>query len=541
MHLLLTIIVFIAILSVLVLAHEFGHYYFARRAGVRVDEFGFGLPPRIWSKKVGETLYSLNLFPFGGFVRLFGESASEPGALKNSRSYASKTLRERFFIVSAGVVINILLAVFLLFSGFLIGIKPLLIDQQDVLTAIQDGQLLIKTGHIIKSVEPGSLAERMGIQPEDVLVEVNSKSVITQDLLSKSVQKGKDLGLSLKLRRGDSLIQLNIPKQKFDDTGLGIGLYESFMVPRISVQSVDSSSEVAKGGIHAGDILLALDGTPVYTPEDYQSLLTQKAVTIRYERQFKEYETTVTFPQRRSVVVSEVVSGSGAEKAELKAGDSILQVQRQDTISAEQTIALLNESKSSGQPAQLLVERAGKTMTLYLSPGADGTFGVRVSPIINQNLGMVLESTVLPTTMLELKAVRYGFFKSLKMSLTETYRLAGATIGMFGSLIGELFTSFSVPDGVSGPVGIAQMTGVFVAEGLLSLLRFMALLSLSLGILNLLPFPGLDGGRLLFIIIEGVLGRPVNQKFEQAVHGIGAICLIVIIFAVTYKDIVRLF
>src|SRR3989338_1200771 len=115
MHLLLTIIVFILILSLLVLAHEFGHYYFARRAGVRVDEFGFGLPPRIWSKKIGETLYSLNLFPFGGFVRLYGESPSEPGALKNPRSYVSKTLRERFFIVSAGVVINILLAVFLLF------------------------------------------------------------------------------------------------------------------------------------------------------------------------------------------------------------------------------------------------------------------------------------------------------------------------------------------------------------------------------------------------------------------------------------------
>lgn len=541
MHILLTIIVFIAILSVLVLAHEFGHYYFARKAGVRVDEFGFGLPPRLWSKKIGETLYSINLFPIGGFVRLFGESPSEPGALKNARSYASKTLRQRFLIVSAGVCINILLAVFLLFVGFLVGIKPLLIDQQDILTAIQDGQLQIKTGYMIKEVKSGSLAESVGIKPDDLLVEINSRGVITQELLSQSVQRGKDLGLSLKLRRGDSLLQLNIPKQKFDDKGLGIGLYESFMVPRIIVQSVDPQSEVSKAGIKSGDILLAIDNVPVYSSDDYQSLLTQKTVKITYERQFKEYEATATFPQRRSVVVGDVVFGSGAEKSDLKKGDVILQVEHQDVVSPEQTVDLLNVTKVTGKPAQLLLERAGKTLTLYLSPGADGTFGVRLAPIINQNLGMVLEASALPTTMVELRPVRYGFFKSLGMAFTETYRLGKATLGMFGDLVVDLFTTFSVPDGVSGPVGIAQMTGVFVTEGLLSLLRFMALLSLSLGILNLLPFPGLDGGRLLFIIIEAVLGRPVNQKFEQAVHGIGAICLILIIFAVTFKDIARLF
>lgn len=506
-----------------------------------MDEFGFGLPPRLWSKKIGETLYSLNLFPVGGFVRLFGESASEPGALKNPRSYASKTLRERFFIVSAGVCINIFLAVFLLFSGFLIGIKPLLIDQQDILTAIENGQLQIKTGYMIKEVQPDSLAEKVGIEKNDVLVEVNSRGVITQNLLTQSVLHGKDIGLSLKLRRGDSLIQLNIPKQKFDDSGLGIGLYESFMVPRILVQSVDPQSEVAKAGIKAGDMLLSINHVPVYSSDDYQSLLTRKTVTIQYERQYKVYETTVTFPQRRSVVVGDVVFGSGADKAELKKGDVILQVQRQDIVSPEQAIDLLNTSKTSGQPAQLLVERAGKTLTLFLSLGSDGTFGVRLTPIINQNLGMVLEETTLPTTMVELKPVRYGFFKSLEKSITETYRLGRSTLGMFGSLITDLFSTFSVPEGVSGPVGIAQMTGVFVSEGLMSLLRFMALLSLSLGILNLLPFPGLDGGRLLFIIIEGVIGRPVNQKFEQIVHAIGGLCLIVIIFAVTYKDIARLF
>ena len=126
------------------------------------------------------------------------------------------------------------------------------------------------------------------------------------------------------------------------------------------------------------------------------------------------------------------------------------------------------------------------------------------------------------------------------MAFTETYRLAGATLSMFGSLVTQLFTSLSIPDGVSGPVGIAQMTGVFVSEGFLSILRFMALLSLSLGVLNLLPFPGLDGGRLLFILIEGILGHPVNRKIEQVIHGLGAVFLVFLIVLVTYKDIAKL-
>lgn len=541
MHLLLTIIVFLIILSVLVIAHEFGHYYFAKRAGVQVDEFGFGIPPRLWSRKIGETLYSVNSLPFGGFVRLFGEDSSDPTTRNNPKSYNNKPLRQRFLIVTAGVLMNLLIAVLLLSFGFFFGIKPLLIDQNDVLEAIRTQQLEIKSGYVVKNVADGSSAKNIGIEPGDLFVEINGKNILTQATLTQAVLDGQKTGLSLKIRRGGALVRMTVPKEKLDEKGLGVELYDSFLLPRVSIQHIDPTSEMYKGGIRDGDMLLTIDSVPVYSADDYQSLLTKKTALIQYQREFNVYETNVTFPQRRSVVVNEVLAGSTAEKAGLHKDDLVLQIQRQDVGSADEAIQLLNAAKSTSQPVQLLVQRGTKMEIIYVSAGSNGSFGIQVAPIINQNLGVTLQATATPTSVVDLHSVKYGFFKSIGMSFYETYRLGKATIVMFGSLVGDIFSSFSVPEGVSGPVGIAQMTGVFIQEGFMSLLRFMALLSLSLAVLNLLPFPGLDGGRLLFIIIEGIIGRPVNQKFEQAVHIAGGICLILILLAVTYKDISRLF
>ena len=106
----ISILVFLIVLSVLVIVHELGHFIMARKFGVLVEEFGFGLPPRIIGKKIGETLYSINLFPFGGFVKLHGEDSNE--RLKHpKRAFSKKSKKARFAIVVAGVVINFLLAI----------------------------------------------------------------------------------------------------------------------------------------------------------------------------------------------------------------------------------------------------------------------------------------------------------------------------------------------------------------------------------------------------------------------------------------------
>jgi len=104
-----------------------------------------------------------------------------------------------------------------------------------------------------------------------------------------------------------------------------------------------------------------------------------------------------------------------------------------------------------------------------------------------------------------------------------------------------LLSSGEIPDGVAGPVGIAQMTHVFVQEGFASVIRFVALLSLSLAVFNIIPFPALDGGRLAFLLFEAVTGRKPNQRFETALHGLGFMLLMLLLLAVTFQDIARLF
>ena len=117
----MTLLIFLLILSVLVLIHEFGHFISAKKLGVKVEEFGLGIPPRIFGKKIGETVYSINLLPFGGFVKLFGEDSDEPTKDQKTspRSFLTKTPIQRFIIIIAGVVMNFLLAILSFFLLFL--------------------------------------------------------------------------------------------------------------------------------------------------------------------------------------------------------------------------------------------------------------------------------------------------------------------------------------------------------------------------------------------------------------------------------------
>src|SRR3989338_10569312 len=135
----LTALIFIIVIGVLIFVHEFGHFIFAKRAGMRVDEFGFGFPPRIWGKKKGETTYSINLIPFGGFVKIFGEE----GEHRNEpRSFSSKPLGMRLKVVIAGVVMNFLLAVFLLMLGNYVGIRVGIGDETDKISAAAKNKMV---------------------------------------------------------------------------------------------------------------------------------------------------------------------------------------------------------------------------------------------------------------------------------------------------------------------------------------------------------------------------------------------------------------
>src|SRR3990167_1818260 len=359
----ITVIIFIIVLGVLVFVHEFGHFIFSKRAGMKVEEFGFGFPPRIWGIKKGETLYSINAIPFGGFVKILGEGGEEAN---NPRSFSSKAIGPRLKVIIAGVTMNFFLAVVLLMITNFFGLRIGLIDDKTASLA-RDKQVQII------EVSKDSPADKAGLK---LLDEVSGFKV---NGLLETVSNAEDVQAFIQKNTGKSLtIVINRNEE----------ILEKEIVPRVN-------PPVGQGAL---GVSLALTGVVSYP---------------WYEAMWR---------------------------------------------------------------------------------------GVFDAVVLTMN-------TVI------------GYFVLFKTLLFE------------GKLIAD----------VSGPVGIATLTGQAARMGINYLMQFTAMISINLAVLNIIPFPALDGGRALLIIIEKLKGSPVNKKAEQLVNTVGFMFLIALMVYVTTKDILRFF
>ena len=359
-----TALLFILVLVVLIISHEFGHFLAAKLFGVQVDEFGLGFPPKILGKKYGETEYTLNWLPFGGFVKILGEDEAVEVKLPSSRSqtstarnFSSQPAYKKIIILSAGVIGNLLLAWL---------------------------------------------------------------------LLSVSLQTG---------------------------------------------------------------LLLPVEG--VAHPE---------------------------YLANNKVVVGYVADKSPAKVAGIVEGDQIVASAIDEVIQ--------NVKASAGKPVMLQIIHAGKkdSNTLTIKPEADEAGVFRI--------GVALDS---------MGEAHYPFFTAFTEGALMTGRFTKATfVGLYDFATG-LFAKESTAGQVSGPVGIFKMVGSASDMGLAYVLAFMALLSINLAVLNILPIPALDGGRVLFVIIEKIKGSPLSPKFTQNVHSVGFALLILLMLVISIHDVVKLF
>lgn len=368
---LLTVVAFIVLLTLLILIHEFGHFMAARKAGVTVEEFGFGLPPkaRTLFRKNG-TVFTLNWVPFGGFVRLKGETALAEHERNKPGSFHAASLTARIVILSAGVFMNFVLAFVLLVFGFSVGRWiPTYFAMSDMQAHADRGIIELQTGVVIEKVLSGEPAAIAGVPEKSVLLKVNDQAVTLAEQVAEA--------------------QLN-----------------------------------------------------------------------------------------RSRVIYTVLIGEGEDAQEQR-----------------YTVAL-----------------------------KDGKSGV-----------------VIQTFPLKLSAPLRGVGMSSMLALREAKIMTVQTVRGIGALITSLARSGQVPEGITGIVGIAQLTYSSVQAGFMTYLRLVALISLSLAILNVLPFPALDGGRLLFVLVEAVTRRPLNRRFEAYSNALGFSVLILLILLITFYDIIRLF
>ena len=340
-------------LSLLILVHELGHFLAAKFFGLRVDEFGFGLPPRAWGKKIGETIYSLNWLPFGGFVKIYGEdTAGETSFMRTSdapevrpqgpprsdltilapeRSFSTAVPWKKSLIILAGVFMNFLLGWFLISTGFILGTPD---------------------GVIITEVSPGSPA--------------------------------------------------------------------------------------AEAGLMAGDKILRVD-IPILDPNQF--------------------------------------------------------------------IKFINEN-------------AGEELVITVTP--------RLTPLEGEGaLGVALTGG----------GGKLGPFEAVTQGFLVTVNLIVLILVTFGTLIAGIFTGTADLTGVVGPIGIFGVAASTGALGFVYFMNLFALISINLGVINVIPFPALDGGRFLFILIEKLKGSPIPVTFERAVNGIGFAILILLMVLITIRDV----
>ncbi len=361
----ITLLVFFIILSILVLVHEAGHFLAAKKLGIKVEEFGLGLPPRIFSLKFGETTYSLNWLPIGGFVKLFGEEGKDDIGRANpqstevkKRAFYTRPVWQRAVVLVAGVFMNFLLAITVISYIFTQGV----------------------------------------------------------------------------------------------------------MVPtdRVHIEKILANSPAEKAGLKEKDII-------------------KKLKTLKEK----------------------------SEETEIKNGEELVETTK----------------KHLGEEITLVIEREEQTLEVVIIPRKD-------YPKDQGPMGVVIS---------RFEEKKYPLSQAPFMGLKESFVISTELIKGISKTLWKLVTFQQIGKDVAGPIGIAQMTGSAVRAGENAVLELLGLLSLNLAIVNILPFPALDGGRLLFVVIEGITGKKIKTHCERYIHQFGMIILLALMMLVTFNDLLRIF
>lgn len=464
-----SILPFLAMLVVLIVVHELGHFVTAKLAKVKVLEFGLGYPPRLWGFKRGETEYTVNALPLGGFVRLLGEEdPSDP------QSLAAKPRWVRLVVLGSGALMNVLLAIFL-FS------LALMIPREVDISRAR-----------ISEVVPGSPAEEAGLQPGDIIFAVDGRGV----------QNVGELGYQIRLHMGDT-IDLKVRRAAAD----GAEFIEVPVYARWSANPYTYRSKIAPG-----DAIDASDSVPIDLRVSSTDEFSDGGVLVASpgtdnEEQF-EYRvkdaTTITLVQR----------ALGGTTAHAHAEESSI------------------EHKVSQGPTGITIGPAYGSIEA-IPPGEREEIANELPP------GQTVPATRLrPFSETQWdppwQAVPDGTRRSYESLILARNEIISRIKGGVGG--GGGFQ-------VTGPVGIAQLTGEVVEEaGWKSLMDFAALISMNLAVLNILPLPMLDGGRVVFVLLEYVRGgKRVSPQKEAMVHFVGLVAIVTLAVVITYFDVARIF
>ena len=451
MNILSSLFFFLLAIGVLIAFHEYGHFWVARKLGVKVLRYSIGFGKPLWMRRRGpdQTEYVVAALPIGGYVRMLDEREGEVAEHERHRAFNRQPLAKRFAIVSAGPLSNFLLAIVAYWLVFMLGI------------------IVVKP--MVGAVTPDSIAAHSGFMSGDVITSVGNKQTddwqsVVMTLLDSALAENS---VNIKVRDAagveqERVVDLRTVSQEMNQGDfletLGIQPYRPVLKPVIGV--VEPGEPAEQGGLKVGDRIIKCDGKPIPGWPAW----------VEYVR------------------------------------------------------------AHPNQPILMEIERGGKHLTLEVTPrlkheqdGDHGYVGAGVAVPKEDNRDM-------------LSVLRYSPPVALGKAVGKTWDMSALTFRMlWGMVSGRVSVS-----NISGPISIAKYAGYTAHAGVVAFLTFMAIVSLSLGVLNLLPIPVLDGGHLFYYVIEFIKGSPLSDEAQALGQRIGIAILLIIMVIAFYNDITQL-
>ncbi|MFT7388085.1 MAG: regulator of sigma E protease [Candidatus Endobugula sp.] len=460
----LTILYFLLALGVLVTIHEFGHFYVARRCGVKVIRFsvGFGTPLATWKDRLG-TEYTLAAIPLGGYVKMLDEREGEVAPNELSSAFSQKTVWQRMAIVVAGPLANFILAILLYFVIALSG-------SQGVVPVTGD-------------LPAEGIAAQAGLRAGDEIIAVDGDPVMTwNNVFSRLLHRMGDSGY----------IELSV--QAFNSA------------PQVKIDEIISASTT--GRIVRLPINRWLHDNEA--PDLFQEL------------------GIVQFMPDAETVINQVVSNSAADFSGLQSGDKVLLADGVEVKYWQDWVSYVRARPDV--LIDLLIQRGDEQINIALTPR-------RVTQDKEGDIGQAGVSTSLSWPDNMVRDIHYSPLGAFAEGLRRTVEQAGFIL----SFIKKLIVADVSTKNLSGTFTIAQAAGDSAKAGVLFYLAFIAYLSVSLGVFNLLPIPVLDGGHLLYYVVELIKGSPVSEKIQLIGYQIGLACILSIMVLAHVNDLRRIF
>lgn len=449
-----TLFAFIVVIGVLVVVHEFGHYWVARRCGVKILRFSVGFGKTLWVRKFGAdaTEFALSAFPLGGYVKMLDEREAPVAPHESHRAFNRQSLLRRSLIVAAGPAANFLFAILAYWIVSMVGIQEL--------------------RPILGEPVAGSPAAVAGIARGERVTSIDGKAVETWQTLRWEL-----------LRR----------------------ISEGEAGGEVRLQVINLQNEISNRVLRVPAV-----------PADGWG-----------ERMIEDLGLTLYRP-RIPAVIERVVPGSAGDAGGLRAGDRVLAIDRQPVDEWADVVTRVRQA--AGETLLFDIERGGETLALRVTPRLEEDGGQKIG-----RLGVQVDARNVPKVEMWI-TVSLDPLAAMSRALAETWDKSVFSLKMMGRMLtGEVSWK-----NLSGPVTIADYAGQSAQLGATYFLQFMALVSISLGVLNLLPVPLLDGGHLMYYLYEAIRGAPPSEQAIDLGQRIGFALLIGLMVFAFYNDITRL-